>query len=167
MFGEISNCFLKLVAFFIRVSPSQGSSPFRVFCRDRKPLEKKRSDPKAASLGALEGTHPLRLCLASAVLGGEECRLRTSTRKTCRRQLFFSRLTLSGFESLPCPLPGQKAFRKKREATRRLLLLARWKGLEPPTFWFVAKHSIQLSYQRICLCQSILPQTGWIVKGSV
>ncbi len=27
--------------------------------------------------------------------------------------------------------------------------MARWKGLEPPTFWFVAKHSIQLSYQRI------------------
>ena len=28
------------------------------------------------------------------------------------------------------------------------LILVRWKGLEPPTFWFVAKHSIQLSYQR-------------------
>lgn len=27
--------------------------------------------------------------------------------------------------------------------------MARWKGLEPPTFWFVAKHSIQLSYQRV------------------
>ena len=25
----------------------------------------------------------------------------------------------------------------------------RRKGLEPPTFWFVAKHSIQLSYRRI------------------
>ena len=24
--------------------------------------------------------------------------------------------------------------------------LVRQKGLEPPTFWFVAKHSIQLSY---------------------
>ena len=28
-------------------------------------------------------------------------------------------------------------------------IVVRWKGLEPPTFWFVAKHSIQLSYQRI------------------
>ena len=28
--------------------------------------------------------------------------------------------------------------------------LARQEGLEPPTFWFVAKHSIQLSYWRIC-----------------
>ena len=30
--------------------------------------------------------------------------------------------------------------------------VARQEGLEPPTFWFVAKHSIQLSYWRIvCL----------------
>ena len=42
--------------------------------------------------------------------------------------------------------------------------MARWKGLEPPAFWFVAKHSIQLSYQRICLCQSILSQTTAVVK---
>ncbi len=42
--------------------------------------------------------------------------------------------------------------------------MARWKGLEPPAFWFVAKHSIQLSYQRICLCQSILSQTPAVVK---
>ena len=27
--------------------------------------------------------------------------------------------------------------------------VARQEGLEPPTFWFVAKHSIQLSYWRI------------------
>ena len=27
--------------------------------------------------------------------------------------------------------------------------VARQKGLEPLTFWFVAKHSIQLSYWRI------------------
>lgn len=28
-------------------------------------------------------------------------------------------------------------------------ILVRWKGLEPPTYWFVASHSIQLSYQRV------------------
>ena len=31
--------------------------------------------------------------------------------------------------------------------------LVRLEGLEPPTFWFVAKHSIQLSYSRICFSQ--------------
>ena len=28
------------------------------------------------------------------------------------------------------------------------VFVARWKGLEPLTYWFVASHSIQLSYQR-------------------
>lgn len=28
--------------------------------------------------------------------------------------------------------------------------LVRQEGLEPPTYWFVASHSIQLSYKRIC-----------------
>ncbi len=31
-------------------------------------------------------------------------------------------------------------------------LLVRLKGFEPPTYWFVASHSIQLSYSRISLC---------------
>ena len=30
-------------------------------------------------------------------------------------------------------------------------VLVRLKGFEPPTFWFVAKHSIQLSYSRLSL----------------
>ena len=33
--------------------------------------------------------------------------------------------------------------------TVRTFVLVRQKGFEPPTFWFVAKHSIQLSYWRI------------------
>lgn len=27
--------------------------------------------------------------------------------------------------------------------------MVRWEGFEPPTLWFVARYSIQLSYQRI------------------
>ena len=46
--------------------------------------------------------------------------------------------------------------------------MARRKGFEPPTFWFVAKHSIQLSYRRIYeLLQAadiILSQQSSIVK---
>ena len=30
-----------------------------------------------------------------------------------------------------------------------MAFLVRWKGLEPPTYWFVASHSIQLSYGHI------------------
>ena len=31
----------------------------------------------------------------------------------------------------------------------RTLAMVRLKGFEPPTYWFVASHSIQLSYSRI------------------
>ena len=34
--------------------------------------------------------------------------------------------------------------------------LVRWKGLEPLTYWFVASHSIQLSYQRITHFPNVL-----------
>ena len=41
------------------------------------------------------------------------------------------------------------AVRKNRIISR---LLARLEGLEPPTYWFVASHSIQLSYKRVLNC---------------
>ena len=35
---------------------------------------------------------------------------------------------------------------------QNLCFLVRQKGLEPPTYWFVASHSIQLSYCRMLFC---------------
>ncbi len=44
----------------------------------------------------------------------------------------------------------QKSFKKRTlSLDKSAFFVARQKGLEPPTFWFVAKHSIQLSYWRI------------------
>ena len=51
--------------------------------------------------------------------------------------------------------PGGPSFRvpryikKSRYPNGYLDFLVRRKGLEPPTYWFVASHSIQLSYRRI------------------
>ena len=38
---------------------------------------------------------------------------------------------------------------KKADTQMGICFLVRRKGLEPPTYWFVASHSIQLSYRRI------------------
>ena len=65
----------------------------------------------------------------------------TVPRTVCSTVLL--RKTGSRFESLP------RDKNNRRAPYGALRLLARWKGFEPPTFWFVAKHSIQLSYQRI------------------
>ena len=45
--------------------------------------------------------------------------------------------------------------------------MARLKGLEPLTYWFVASHSIQLSYRRISDCSDakhILAQQAGKIK---
>lgn len=36
--------------------------------------------------------------------------------------------------------------------------MARWEGVEPPTFWFVARCSIQLSYQRFFISLLYRPE---------
>lgn len=46
---------------------------------------------------------------------------------------------------VPTTRNNKKAIRYKYLMT----FLVRRKGLEPPTYWFVASHSIQLSYRRI------------------
>ena len=50
------------------------------------------------------------------------------------------------------PKNNKKAIRYKY----LMAFLVRRKGLEPPTYWFVASHSIQLSYRRICNRSSLL-----------
>ena len=45
--------------------------------------------------------------------------------------------------------------KKSRPDDSDRLFLARLKGLEPLTYWFVASHSIQLSYRRITLFSPI------------
>ena len=52
------------------------------------------------------------------------------------------------------PLPQRKKVSGLREAFR---IMARMEGFEPPTAWFVARYSIQLSYMRISLSGGIMP----------
>ena len=47
----------------------------------------------------------------------------------------------------PAPRPPEN---KKRRTSFRMSFLVRWKRFELPTFCFVVRHSIQLSYQRRC-----------------
>ena len=91
-----------------------------------------------------------QILASSTTVARQRCPSRTSRLKTVRRTVSPTPLTLSGFE----PLPQQKI--KQSHSDEQLCLMARRKGFEPPTFWFVAKHSIQLSYRRISYCASIL-----------
>ncbi len=55
------------------------------------------------------------------------------------------------FQTILCRTRGlirtQSAIHKKTRVERAFLWMARWGGFEPPTPWFVAKYSIQLSYR--------------------
>lgn len=65
------------------------------------------------------------------------------------------RLVISGeHENLPYIFKEEirgfrlKNIKKEHLVPKNKVFLVRQKGLEPPTFWFVARHSIQLSYWR-------------------
>ena len=55
-----------------------------------------------------------------------------------------------------CPISLRRppALHKTKEAPKNASFMARLKGLEPLTYWFVASHSIQLSYRRISGCSN-------------
>lgn len=53
-------------------------------------------------------------------------------------------------KKIPAVNAGAKLQNKKTCGCKLLTAgVARPEGLEPPTYWFVASHSIQLSYERL------------------
>ena len=61
------------------------------------------------------------------------------------------------------PFTGEEEGETKRLHTRHGAFLVRLKGFEPPTYWFVASHSIQLSYSRISLAFYVSPSSATLV----
>ena len=125
--------------------------------------------PKKSKNKSLEKNRSFHLARQEGLCPGAARTYRLATlvapsAKTVRRTVFFRRFAPpSLFESL------LRNFAKKTKSLEPVTVqdfsLARQEGLEPPTFWFVAKHSIRLSYWRICFCQSILSQTSRNVKS--
>ena len=97
---------------------------------------KKRTEATPAVLllflARCKGYSRLRRLACSATAAAQQYPPHTSRLKTVHQTVFSTPLTLSGFESLEN--------KKRTEATPAVLLLflARCKGFEPLTFWFVA-----------------------------
>ena len=94
--------------------------------------------------GFLHGAPEGILCalVFSAVADGDE---KTSLLETPRSQTAARRLRR--FDE-PAGVLTLSA-RTKKASLSTCFFMVRRKGFEPPTFWFVAKHSIQLSYRRL------------------
>ena len=71
---------------------------------------------------------------------------------TCGSECIFELSDIVVFGFAEWGFESHLAFHRKIKnsiAYAILLFMARRKGLEPLTFWFVARHSIQLSYRRV------------------
>ena len=120
---------------FLRRSPSQGSNPFCAKSKTTAHL-KVHGRFMARCKGfvfAAQIRRPRRPLLRSST------RLGLRVGKTIPRIVFLRR----------SPSQGSNPFCAKSKTTAHLKVhgrfMARCKGFEPLTFWFVAKHSIQLS----------------------
>ena len=77
-------------------------------------------------------------------------------------------MTFCGEEEQGSDAPGGFLCRRQKKTSEQSGLcsdVARQEGLEPPTFWFVAKHSIQLSYWRRSYSPIIIVESRALVKG--
>ncbi len=85
--------------------------------------------------------HRHRLCPTTKQAGGWRGRLLAATAQHAARRFFAITKPHKAVVTQPCAV----------------VCMVRQEGLEPPTFWFVARHSIQLSYWRECEYHNIIP----------
>ena len=152
-FGHLRALLLRLLSHFLQTSyrnielmctiilylSTKSKSFFEKYIFHLPPSTKKAPTRGALFVARLKGCN----CFALALLGDSKAlpfgtRLRSFLLKTCHRQLFLTQK----------PSQASNPSKHKKAPARGALFVARLKGFEPLTFWFVAKHSIQLSYKR-------------------
>ena len=97
--------------------------------------------------------------LGEIVLAMEKLCVYLSTLRTKSKKMINISLSAAGVDPTTHILLGNRVMRnlncsggpeteKGLHLCKPFVCMARWGGVEPPTFWFVARCSIQLSYQR-------------------